>query len=508
MALAPTILFEPAQQARRPLRPPALASALALALPALASAAVLGSGCAARDAHVAPNYEPTLSAAAGGPVYVLAGTPAAYHHFILADVAYQEERWEEARTELRLAVAYDPDSAYLEARLADVLVHMGRVREALSHADRAVKLGPTQPYGYVVRGWILVAYRRLDEAVASLERALGADPEIREAWLLLAIAHLQRDDRAAARRAYLGMAVAFPDSYEPFAHLAELAIGEGDDTAAMKHLADALEREPALPEAARRLGMLHEKHGDRAGALAVYEAALGAMPDLGELRVQLVRLLLAAGRNAEADAHVAALRVEPLPDAVAAVLLRRLGRVYLDAGRAEMAASLLEEARTLPGGDPDGEASFHLGAARAALHQNEAALAAWAAVPERSQVKAAALAAMAALRLGEGNLAEAERLARAAVKLDPTRAEGSDSLGRVYLAMGRVDEALKLIESATRLSPGEPEFLEHLGDVLVSAKDVTRARAAYEKALGLAPEDDGLRASLARKIEAIGVKAP
>jgi len=469
------------------------------------AAAGAAAGCV-RHVTDPPNYEPGLSARAGKPVYVAAASAGAYHHFILADVAFQNDDLAEARTELRLALAWDPESGYLEARLADVLVRLREHGEAMRHAKRAVKLAPDLAEGHLVYAIVLLEAGHLADGRAELEAALRADPATRDAYLLLALAARVAGDAAGERGAYERMAVAFPESFEPHAHLADLAAETGDDGAAARHLADVLERAPGMGEAVRRLGALREKAGDRAGALAVYEDGLAADSGQPDLEEKVVRLYLAEGRDDEAAARVAELRASGLDDEDEARWLRRIGEVYLDAGRPAAAVGVLEAARALPGGDPAGEASWRLGRAHAALHARDAALAAYAAVPAGSQLAPEAAAEAADVRARSGDVEGAIAALREAAKRYPDADALPPALARLYELHGDAAGAAALLRAAVERRPGDARLHFAYGALLGERGDLDAAVREMRRVLEITPDHGEALSWLGHTLARMGVK--
>src|SRR2546422_11397609 len=67
-------------------------------------------------------------------------SPAAYQHYIQAQLLSNEGRAEEAADELRRALASDGASPYLRTQLAEELLQLGRVDEAREEVEAALHL--------------------------------------------------------------------------------------------------------------------------------------------------------------------------------------------------------------------------------------------------------------------------------------------------------------------------------------------------------------------------------
>lgn len=83
-----------------------------------------------------------------------------------------------------------------------------------------------------------------------------------------------------------------------------------------------------------------------------------------------------------------------------------------------------------------------------------------------------------------GDKAEAERLYKKSLTLDPKLVEAAQNLAAMYLdEPARPDEAIPLLEDALKQIPGEPKILQNLGYAYSLKKDNERAAKAYKEAL-------------------------
>lgn len=86
-----------------------------------------------------------------------------------------------------------------------------------------------------------------------------------------------------------------------------------------------------------------------------------------------------------------------------------------------------------------------------------------------------------------GNLAEAERIYREILSLDPRHADALHLLGVIAFHAGRTDAACDLIQRAIALNPSVPEYHSNLGNVLKEIGSTEDAIASYRCALALRP---------------------
>jgi tetratricopeptide (TPR) repeat protein len=98
-------------------------------------------------------------------------------------------RYGDAETELRAALAEDPDDALAHAMLGVALSRTRRLREALDESESAIGLDPTNSYVFYARGLVLIQANRFREALRPVREAIrlsGNNPEYLYvlAWLL------------------------------------------------------------------------------------------------------------------------------------------------------------------------------------------------------------------------------------------------------------------------------------------------------------------------------------
>ncbi|HEX4635439.1 MAG TPA: tetratricopeptide repeat protein [Rhizomicrobium sp.] len=87
-----------------------------------------------------------------------------------------------------------------------------------------------------------------------------------------------------------------------------------------------------------------------------------------------------------------------------------------------------------------------------------------------------------------GRLADAERLYRQLMAVNPGEAAAPHMLGVVRAQQGRNSEALELMGTALALKPEAPEILSNYGNVLKAQGRFQEALASYDKALSIKPD--------------------
>jgi tetratricopeptide (TPR) repeat protein len=97
--------------------------------------------------------------------------------------------------------------------------------------------------------------------------------------------------------------------------------------------------------------------------------------------------------------------------------------------------------------------------------------------------------ALGRLEEARGKPAEAEKLYRAALELDPAMTVARVNLGVLLVGLARQEEAMKTLEDAAKRAPKDPMPLLGIGMAQMAAKNAKAAADAYRKAVALDNHD-------------------
>jgi tetratricopeptide (TPR) repeat protein len=432
----------------------------------LLGVAVLGLGCAARLPEPQPptmvrNFHGTLV-----PGYYV--SPAAYEHYMRAQLLSNDGRAEEAAEELRHALASDGASAYLRTRLAEELLSLGRVDEAREEVEAALHLDAQFAEAWVELGRVKLRVGDSAGAEAALHKALEIDRACEEAYVTLVGIYSERGLDARAEETWQRLARAVPGSAQAHEALGRAAAARDDEKTAESELQRALELDGNLQDARIALAQLYQGEGR-------YTEAAGHFADAyersGDIKVAelLVRLQMSTRHEATARELVERLEDEGgSPERRLAV-----GWLHLIAKQPARARAIAEDVLKKI---ESGSARLLAGAALDEEGNVEAALAQLRRVPQGSSEFTVAAERMGRLLRDSGRYREAiDLLGRALASVGPAGAGVgdtlSDLLAQAHERAGNPSTGIRLLEAALARRPQSAALAFALGGAYQRAGD-------------------------------------
>jgi Tfp pilus assembly protein PilF len=494
----------------------------------LALALIAGAGCATQ--------RPAVSKLVGGRVVVTRPVdPNAYEHVSRALLYEEEDRPEDAITELKRALNFDRDAPEVHARLAELYLSLDKVEEAQQAVRASLALGET------VDGFVAQARLRRRQGdhrgdVASLRQAVsladfGEDtPQAIATYLELADAQLMALDIDAAFSTMQELAAGAPQSATGHIRLSAVAWSLGHQEVAERHLRLALQAEPNQLDALLMLAWLYTATGRTGEARARFAEALERSEGSFEVASAYARFLVAVGEPAGAADLADDLATSGTDDETI------FGRIDVEraAHRSDRALALARERRGAAGASEESRARFDILIADMLAEKDpNAAVAGLLGIPRsagpfvEARLRAAALLRSAgrvpeatqALAEAEGEAkmpAQLEEIAVAQALNDEKAGAAARALGRleklaaqrprarVQMAkafllerMGRWKEALGVAEGVIRAEPSNAEALNFWGFVAAENRhQLDRARQRIQAALAFEPGSGAVLDSL------------
>jgi len=217
---------------------------------------------------------------------------------ILASAEDSQGRRDAALAAFRLAVRIDPAYAEAQANLGQCLLEAGRAEEAVAPLRRAVALTPGNPAALVALGRALTRTGEGDMALRFLDRALAAEPKNAAALIAKGNAETRRRNPAGAEAALLAAEAAAGDlPAEARALLAQAQARLGWEEAAMANFDRALAAVPDLPLAVSGKAGLLQTLGRFEEAETWFRRAFEVDPANGET----YRLFIASHKTVPGD---------------------------------------------------------------------------------------------------------------------------------------------------------------------------------------------------------------
>jgi len=117
---------------------------------------------------------------------------------------YRQAKLDEARAELDVLIAEDPQNPYFQELMGQILFENGRAEESIPYHRRSLEFAPGQPLLQVnLARALIAAHGRAgsDEAIRLLQAAVRKEPDNGFAWREMASARFQRGEESLAELA-------------------------------------------------------------------------------------------------------------------------------------------------------------------------------------------------------------------------------------------------------------------------------------------------------------------
>lgn len=347
----------------------------------------------------------------------------------LAEIAFKNNRADQADNLIRRAIIAAPENAHARASLGRLLAMQNKYEEAEGELKKATYLDPKMIRPRMDLADIYAtALRKPKDALAQYREVLAINPNHAGAQYASGMMQMRLGDQAKARAALETAARMEPGNPLPPLALARLSLERKELDGAMAFLGQALKIQPNLADALELRGDVQQARNRPDLALADYDAATKAQSTQVSARFKQGSLLQRLGRNDEAaQAYQAALKVNP-----------RLAPAYNNL--AWMAA---ESGRNLEQAEKWGGKAVELEPKIADFHDT-----------------------LAWVYRARGKLKEAEESLQRATAMKPVPVSAFYHLGMVREEMGKTKEAVALYQKTLALDKahqGASQALRRLG---------------------------------------------
>ncbi len=412
-------------------------------------------------------------------------SPASYAHFLLARRYHHAGDHRAAVNELRLALATDEGNPYLLTQLGEEYARLGELAKAEAELRRAVEVSPRYYPAHVLLGRVLLQAGKHSRAKMHLRRAVMLKPRETEAYLILAQLHMEQRQPDEAVKVVEELSAALPGETAGYRRLGLVLAERGDKSRAQKLLERSIERDPGDVEVALALARLYEGGGRSVEAEEILASALERDPDDREVLLSAGRIALKLGSATRARAYFD--RLLSLTDDPE--LTVRVAFAFLASRETSTAAEVLDMARK--GRPTEPRISYYAGLVHERMRQYAAAAAAYAEVPESSELFDEVRARRAGCLSRAGQHPQALALYEAAIAGNAEDASLQVQYARALERSGAPDRALTLLKGALARSPS-PELYDALASTLHRQGRGAEGLALLREAVSRRPRDEAL----------------
>ena len=409
---------------------------------------------------------------------------------------FQSGKLEEAATQLRRALAIEPDRGEWHHNLAVTLDALGRHPEALASYERAIELLPNHAHALLGAAQGSIRTGHPDHCVRYCERVSKIDSKLEPGYSMriMALGLLNRFEEAES--VYFLAQQYLTEMPLCLVEMANVLAQQGKFERSIWCYREAMSQNPKLVAVKTRLGIVFLRAGQLESAHQVLMQALREQPGDSGTLLALGRTLEGLGRTVEAEEKYR--RIIELEPANHAAHIR-LGDIALRAGRLDEARAAYSLVITL--GVTDTAVRLRLVEALSRLNlRNEAGrhleeLFARAIIPANSPIVEDASIALGAAgtAIECGRPAVAIRILSASLNRHPKDERLVRRLARAQFESGDRVGARRTTRRMLAINRNCMETLHNIALDAMTHGELRRSSAAIARGLKLQPADHGLR---------------
>lgn len=383
--------------------------------------------------------------------------------------------------------------------------YIGRVRseqkgeafqkEAMKAYNKAIELKPDFLDAYVAVASMYTQKGQDAKALAlykKFQKEQGPNPKVAE---ILAQMYVENEDYDAAFEQYQIMESATDDTLNIKLKMALILIERKDFAAASAKLEEILRDAPESDKIRFYLGAVYEEINEYDKAIAQFKKIPSSSQFYGEGVVHSAYMMKSKGRLGEAVEMVEdALKVRKDQSQLYAMYASLLD----ERGEYNKALAMLKDA--LEKFPENAQLRFYSGTLYDRTGKKDLVIEEMKKVLELEPKHVQAMNYLAfTWAESDTNLAEAEKMARNALAIEPKDGYIMDTLGWILYKQGRFSESVKVLEAAFKYQSKVSIIAEHLGDAYYKHQMIEKAKKMYLKAADLESDHkkvEGIRAKI------------
>jgi len=431
---------------------------------------------------------------------------------------FEKGKYREAAIQFQNAVNTDPQYVEAHYQLARCYLKLAMWSGAYGELQRTVDLAPQNWKARIDLGNLLLAAHDTKKAEEQATAVLAGQPDSADAHTLMAGVYAQEDKLQASLEEMKTAVQLAPQRSESYLALADLQVVSKQTAAAEESYRKAAELDPKSVRAVLALGNFYQQQQRWTDAEKEFRKAMEVDPKDPDPRAALARLMMAQGHQAEAEQVVTQAKndLSDNPEGY-----RMLGDFYFNAGELDIALAeytslyqqhpkdlrvkknyaqllvlrdRLDDAKKLDDeilkDDPkEAEAQILRGQILIRQRRPEDAIPVL-----QSALKSEPDNATGHYYLGNafnltGNIGEAEREWREAVRLRPNLADAQEALAKLAISRHDTDLLQQCAEALIGAQPSSPRGYILRASARFARQDVAGTEADLKKAIELAPQN-------------------
>ncbi len=200
-------------------------------------------------------------------------------HFALGQVYKEQERSDEAASEFRNAISFDPNLSYAYSSLGSIKLDQNSLAEASENFKRAIELNSGNSTAHYGLGATLLKENRPDDAIQELNTSLYQFPNSWPTRMALGQAYQAQGNSAAALKEYQLSTLIKPENADPYLRMADIREERGDLELALADLHSGLTQAPYNLDLRQRIADITLRLEKPDDAIKAYRTILQMSPN-------------------------------------------------------------------------------------------------------------------------------------------------------------------------------------------------------------------------------------